>query len=87
MHRIRGETLLRRDPANTTIAEEAFQTAIAIAQAQRTRSFELCAALALAKLYRSTGHAVLPPALEGCSLAPEFPLTEEAQALLALLTS
>jgi hypothetical protein len=48
------------------------------AQQQRARSFELCAALSLAKLYHSTdrpadAHAVLAPALEGFSPTPEFP--------------
>ena len=56
-HRIRGEILLKRDPANTAPAEEAFLTAIAIAQQQKARSFELRAALSLAKLYQSTGRA------------------------------
>jgi hypothetical protein len=32
LHRIRGEILLKRDPANTAPAEEALLTAIAIAQ-------------------------------------------------------
>jgi predicted ATPase len=45
LHRIRGEILLRRDPANTAPAEEAFLTAIAIAQQQKARSFELRAAV------------------------------------------
>jgi len=89
-HRIRGEILLKRDPANTVPAEEAFLTAIAIAQQQKARSFELRAALALAKLYQSIGraadaHAILAPALEGFSPTPEFPETEEAEALLATL--
>ena len=44
LHRIRGEILLKRDPANTAPAEEAFLTAIAIAQQQKARSFELRAA-------------------------------------------
>jgi predicted ATPase len=70
LHRIRGAILLRRDPANPAPAEQAFLAAIAIAQAQKARSFELQAALALAKLYQSTGrraeaHDVLAPALEG----------------------
>ena len=89
-YRIRGEVLLKRDPANTAPAEEAFLTAIAIAQQQRARSFELRAALSLAKLYQSTNraadaHAVLAPALEGFSPTPEFPDIEEAQTLLAAL--
>jgi predicted ATPase len=90
LHRIRGEILLRRDPANTRPAEEAFLTAIAVAQQQKARSFELRAALSLAKLYQSTGRladalAVLAPALEGFSLTTEFPEIGEAQVLLATL--
>jgi predicted ATPase len=34
LHRIRGEILLKPDPANTAVAEEAFLTAIALAQQQ-----------------------------------------------------
>jgi len=90
LHHIRGEILLKRDPANTAPAEEAFLTAIAIAQQQKAKSFELRAALALAKLHRSTerpadAHAVLAPALEGFSLTPVFPEIAEAEALLAAL--
>jgi hypothetical protein len=64
LHRIRGKVLLKRDPANPASVEEAFLAAIAIAQARNARSFELQAALSLAKLYQSTGrpidaHAVL----------------------------
>jgi hypothetical protein len=45
---------------------------------QKARSFKLRAALALGKLYQSTGrpigaHGVLGPALEGFSATPEFP--------------
>ncbi len=88
LHRVRGEILLRRDPANPVPAEEAFLTAIAVAQQQSTRSFELRAALSLARLYHSAGrptdaHAVLAPALEGFSPTPEFPEIGEALALLA----
>jgi class 3 adenylate cyclase/tetratricopeptide (TPR) repeat protein len=90
LHRARGDILLRLDPANPAPAEEAFQTAIAVAKQQSTRSFELRAALALAKLYQSTGppldaHAVLASALEGLSPTPEMPEIAEAQALLAAL--
>jgi DNA-binding response OmpR family regulator/class 3 adenylate cyclase/predicted ATPase len=88
LHRVRGEMLLIRDPANPASAEEAFRAAIAVAKRQGTRSFELRAALALAKLYQSTGrpagtHAVLAPALEGFSATPEMPEIGEAQTLLA----
>jgi class 3 adenylate cyclase/predicted ATPase len=90
LHRIRGTILLKRDPVNPAPAEEAFLAATAIAQAQKARSFELQAALALAKLYQSTArpadaHDVLAPALEGFSPTPEMPEIAEAQALLAAL--
>ena len=89
-HRIRGEILLKRDPAHTEAALEAFLAAIAIAQQQKARSFELRAALALAKFYQSSrraadAHAVLAPALEGFAPTPEFSEIEEAQALVATL--
>jgi hypothetical protein len=90
LHRVRGEMLLKRDPANAVAAEDALQTAIAVAKQQATRSFELRAALALAKLHQSTGHpadahGVLAPALEGFSPTPEMPEIAEALALLAAL--
>ena len=90
LKRIRGEILLKRDPASPAPAEEAFLAAIAIAQAQKARSFELKAALALAKLCQATGrpadaHAVLAPALEGFSPTPEMPEIAEAQALMERL--
>jgi predicted ATPase len=90
LHRIRGAILLKRNPPNTAPAEDAYQTAIAIAQAQKAGSFELQAALALAKLYQSTGrpanaHDVLGPALEGLSPIPEMTEIAEAQALMERL--
>ena len=90
LHRARGEVLLRRDSANPGPAEEAFKTAIEIAHRQGTRSFELRAALSLAKLYQSAGrpadaHAVLAPALEGFAPTTEMPELAEAQTLLTTL--
>ena len=90
LHRLRGEILLKRDPANTAPAEEAFLAAIAAAQAQKAKSFELRAALSLGRLYQSTGrladaYAVLAPALEGFEPTPEMPEIAEARALLERL--
>ena len=90
MHRIRGEILLKRDPANTAAAEQSLQAAIAIAQSQKARSFELRAALSLAKLYRAANrdadaHAVLAPAVEGFPPTQQFPELTEAQTLLGTL--
>ncbi|HZZ23971.1 MAG TPA: AAA family ATPase, partial [Roseiarcus sp.] len=90
LHRARGETLLTRDPVNPAPPERALLTAIAVAKQQGTRSFELRAALALAKLYQSTNrpadaHAVLAPALDGFTPTSQMPEIAEAQALLAKL--
>jgi predicted ATPase len=92
LHRCRGEILLKHDPANTAPAEDAFLTAIAIAQQQKARSFELRAGLDLARLYNSTSrsaaaHALLASALKGFSPTPELPAIAEAQTLLSALTS
>ena len=90
LHRVRGDTLLIRDPANPARAEGAFLIAITVAKRQAARSFELRAALALAKLYQSTdrlanAHAVLAPALEGFAPTTEMPEIAEARSLLAAL--
>jgi predicted ATPase len=91
MHRIRGEILLKRDPADTAAPERSLQAAIAIAQSQKARSFELRAALSLAKLYRAAhrdadAHAVLTTAVEGFPPTQQFPELTEAQTFLAALS-
>src|SRR5262249_28466697 len=78
LHRLRGDILLKRDPHDPASAEEAYRTAISVAKQQGARSYELRAALALAKFFQSTArlaeaHAVLAPALEGFSPTPEMP--------------
>ena len=90
LHRMRGEILLKRDPASPAPAEEAFQTAIDNAKEQGARSYVLLASLSLAKLYQSTArpaeaNPVLVPALEGFTPTPEMPEIAEAQALLGKL--
>ena len=91
IHRIRAEILLKRDPGNAAAAEQSLQAAIAIAQSQKARSFELRAALSLAKLYRAANrdadaYAVLAPAVEGLPPTRQFPELTEAQALLSALS-
>ena len=90
LHRARGEILLKRDPADPAPAEDALLTAIAVAKQQATRGFELRAAIALAKLYQSTGrpadaHAVLKPALAGFAPTSELPEIDEALKLMAAI--
>jgi predicted ATPase len=92
LHRLRGRILLKRDPVNIAPAKDAFLTAITIAQQQKARSFELRAALDLARLYNSTSrsadaHALLASALNGFSPTPEFPEIAEMQMLLAALAA
>jgi predicted ATPase len=75
---MRGEILLKRDPAYTSPTEEVFLIAMAIAREQKARSFELRAALSLARLYQSSNRsadarAALAPSLEGFLPTPEFP--------------
>jgi hypothetical protein len=87
---IRGEILLKQNLAGPAPTEAAFLAAIAIAQQQKARSFELRAALSLAKLYQFTGrsndaHDILGPALEGFSPTPEFPQIAEATVLFQTL--
>ena len=91
LYRIRGEILLKRDPADTAAAEQSLQAAIAIAQSQKARSFELRAALALAKLYHAANRdadarTALAPAVEGFPATQQFPELTEAQTLLAALS-
>jgi predicted ATPase len=90
LHRLRGDIVLKRDPAHPAPAEIAYETAIAVAKRQGARGYELLASLALAKLYQSTNRAadaqaVLAPALEGFSPTPEMPEIAEAQSLLQCL--
>jgi predicted ATPase len=55
LHRCRGEILLKRDPANSAAAEDAFLTAIAVARQQKAKSWELRASMSMARLWRDQG--------------------------------
>jgi len=88
MHRVRGDLLLKGHPPDATAAEVAYTRAIEIACSQQTRTFELCAALSLAKLYQVTGRGevareLLAPAVAGFTEGPELPEVEQANRLLA----
>ncbi len=85
LHRARGDIqVVCATPPIPRLAEEALLTAIAVAKQQGTRSFELRAALSLAKLYQPIGrlvdaHAVLVPALEGFPALSLLPVRERAR--------
>ena len=90
MQRIRGEILWKHNPTNPLAPEGAFLAAIAVAQQQKAKGFELLAALSLTKLYQSIGRSVdayasLASALDGLVATSEMPEIGEAQALLAIL--
>ena len=92
LHRVRGELLIKRDPANTAAAEEAFLTAIGIAQRQKTRSFELRAAMSTARLWRDKGkreeaRALLAPVYGWFTEGFDTLDLKEAKALLGELAS
>jgi predicted ATPase len=89
VHRVRGELLLKLRQPDVAAAESALMRAIEIARRQQTRTFELRAALSLAKLYKVTGryqvaNELLAPALGGFNAGPELPEVEEAQRLLTM---
>jgi predicted ATPase len=55
LHRLKGELLLQQSSSNQTEAESCFHQAIAIAQNQQAKSFELRTATSLAKLWQQQG--------------------------------
>jgi predicted ATPase len=86
MHRVRGELLLKLRRPEVAAAESAFTRAIEIARRQHTRTFELRAALSLAKLCQITGQnqvasELLAAVVVGFNAGPEVPEIEEAQRL------
>jgi class 3 adenylate cyclase/predicted ATPase len=91
LYRLRGDLLLMRSSNDPSSAEQAFQTAIAVANGQGARGYALMASYSLAKLYKAIGRqadarAVLAPALDGFPPTPEMPEIAEAQALLGCLS-
>jgi predicted ATPase len=89
VHRARGELLLKLPRPDVVAAESAFMRAVDIARSQQSRTFELRAALSLAKFYQTTGRGqaaneLLVPALVDFDAGPEVPEVEEAQRLLRM---
>ena len=89
LHRSRGEILFAQNSTDPAV-EEAFLAAVNIARRQKARSFELRAALGLAKIYGRTGrdaeaHAILSPPLQGVGSMPELPEIAEALEVLTTL--
>ena len=55
MHRIAGEIALKPLSPDTEKAEKYFERALAVARQQQAKSWELRAAMSLARLWRSQG--------------------------------
>ena len=92
LHRMRGEILLKLDALKAAPAEEAFNAAITIAREQKARSFELRAAMSLARLWRDKGkvqHAreLLAPVYGWFTEGHDTRDLKEAKALLEELAS
>jgi class 3 adenylate cyclase/tetratricopeptide (TPR) repeat protein len=86
LHRVRGEFLLCREPANFCEAEDAYKWALEIARGQQTKAFELRSALGLAHLYASNGRGtagsdVLTRALIDFDTAQDLPEIQQAKQL------
>jgi class 3 adenylate cyclase/tetratricopeptide (TPR) repeat protein len=89
MHRLEGELRLGFDGARSEVC---FQRAIGIARAQQAKSWELRAALSLARLWRDQGkpaeaHALLAPVYNWFTEGFGTPVLLEAKALLDELGS
>jgi predicted ATPase len=69
LHRLRGELLLRQEPASAAnwLAEDCFRQALLLARRQQARSLELRAAMSLTRLYqRQDRQAEALPMLAEC---------------------
>jgi predicted ATPase len=66
LYRLKGELLLQQNSDNQAEAETCFQQAMTVAQNQQAKSFELRAAISLARLWQQHGkhqeaHDLLAP--------------------------
>jgi predicted ATPase len=68
LHRLHGELLLRQAVPEAQAAEDRFQQALEVARHQQAKSWELRAAMSLARLWQSQGKRAAARAL----LAPIY---------------
>ncbi|HXW28280.1 MAG TPA: adenylate/guanylate cyclase domain-containing protein [Xanthobacteraceae bacterium] len=92
LYRHRGTLLMRRTPTEPESAEVAFKSALAIARTQQTRTFELRAAVALARLWydkgkREEARALLAPVYAWFTQGFDTDDLKSAKALLDRLAS
>ena len=92
VHRVAGEIALMLPKADTAKAEAYFERALAVARQQQAKSWELRAAMSLARLWRDQGKVqqareLLAPVYGWFTEGFETPDLKEAKALLEELTS
>jgi serine/threonine protein kinase/predicted ATPase len=90
LHRLKGELLLA-ESNNDTAAEESFRTAIATAQRQQSKGWELRATMSLARLWQRQGrgkeaHAALAAVYSSYTEGFTTPDLMDARKLLEVLT-
>jgi predicted ATPase len=91
LRRVQGEWLVAHRQGERQRAEVCFHCAIAVAQRQSARLFELGAAISLARLWRDDGRCVeardlLTPIYGGFTEDFDTPVLRDAKALLDQLT-
>jgi serine/threonine protein kinase/predicted ATPase len=91
LHRLQGELVLAESPDRMAAAEDWFRRAIAVAQGQQSKGWELRAAMSLARLWQRRGHrddarAALSPVYGTYTEGFTTPDLVEAGALLEALS-
>ena len=92
LHRLKGDLLLRRDPAAIAEVENSYRAALERARLRETKSLELRAATSLARLWRDQGKRseardALAPVYGWFTEGFGTPVLREAKALLDELSS
>jgi class 3 adenylate cyclase/tetratricopeptide (TPR) repeat protein len=90
LFRVRGELLRCIDPSDVAAAEDAFKQAVDVARSQQTKTFELRAALGLARLYVAQDRAsavieILGPILSAFDKEERLLEIKEGETLLMSL--
>jgi predicted ATPase len=92
LYRLKGELLLQLSPDNHSESESSFKQAIDIAKRQQAKSWELRAAMSLARLWqqqgkRSDAHDLLAPVYGWFTEGFDTADLKEAKALLEELSA
>ena len=85
MHRLRGDLLYAT--GDQVSAERSYDEALAVAERQSAKLFQLCAGISLAKLWRDQGkrteaHNLLSPIYGWFTEGLDTPVLQDAKALL-----